>query len=114
MRDLRISSEEFRNFVWPAVGFQSVENGGEVDAHVRLLGKLKPVSTPINPDERGISGRQLDTEEIQLSLEEDEYGRLKKALQGIVTDVPGGQLDGFKELQDRLDEVEQYEAEASE
>lgn len=118
MRRIRIDAREFTRFVWPAIGFPPVENGGEVDAQIRLLGMLKPASTPMPVEDGdellGVPGRTLDTDELTLTLEEDEWGRLKKALKEWRTRVAGGVVDEFKALQDRVNDAEQFKADEAE
>lgn len=110
MRRIEITNREFRYFIWPALAFTPVENGGQVDAHVRLLGKVKPASEPTAEEsEDQIAGRELTSGPLALRLEEDEYGHLKRRLEQWLPRVAGGILDDFKDLQDRLEDLEQVE-----
>jgi hypothetical protein len=112
MRTITIGERNFRHFVWPAIAYQPVDNGGEVDSHVRLLRKVKAVSTEVGESsgDNEIVARILDSTESKFCLEEDEWGRMKKCLEKWLPRVAGGVLDTFKDLQDSLKNAEQEEA----
>lgn len=110
MRQVPITAREFDLYAWPALGYQSVDNGGEIDAHVRLLKKFKDVSTPTNETTEGVSPRKLDKDSHTFVLEEDEWGRLKKVITSWISKIAGGVMDEYKVLQDKINGAEQEEA----
>lgn len=102
MREVNITSRQFEVFAWPALATQPLDNGGEVDAHVRLLKKFKGASTMLGEGEEGVSARTLDKPVHTFSLEEDEWGRLKKVIQSWLLKIAGGAMDEFKDFQDTV------------
>lgn len=112
MRHVEITRREFRHFVWPSLAYSPVENGGQVDAHVRLLRKVKGSSEPAEETDEGkIAPRELNEDGVTFHLEEDEWGHLKRRLEKWLPSVAGGVLDEFAALQNRLEAAEQFEAE---